>query len=68
MDFDEIRRHTIVALFSDDALLEGLVLKGGNAISLIYGFGNRASLDLDWLIGRTLFALGCLTPLTSFAM
>lgn len=48
MDFDEIRRHTIVALFSDDALLEELVLKGGNAISLIYGFGNRASLDLDF--------------------
>lgn len=48
MIFDEIRRHTIVALFSDDALLEKLVLKGGNAISLIYGFGNRASLDLDF--------------------
>jgi predicted nucleotidyltransferase component of viral defense system len=48
MDFDEIRRHTIVALFSDDVLLEELVLKGGNAISLIYGFGNRASLDLDF--------------------
>ena len=48
MDFDEIRRHTLVALFSDDALLEELVLKGGNAISLIYGFGNRASLDLDF--------------------
>ena len=48
MDFDDIRRHTIVALFSDDVLLEELVLKGGNAISLIYGFGNRASLDLDF--------------------
>ena len=48
MDFDKIRRHTIVALFSDDTLLEELVLKGGNAISLIYGLGNRASLDLDF--------------------
>src|SRR5436305_1623185 len=48
MNFDEIRRRTIVALFSDDALSEELVLKGGNAISLIYGFGNRASLDLDF--------------------
>jgi predicted nucleotidyltransferase component of viral defense system len=50
MDFAEIRRHTIVALFSDDALLEELVLKGGNAISLIYGLTNRASLDLDFSI------------------
>lgn len=50
MNFEEIRRRTIVALFSDDALLDELVLKGGNAISLIYGFGNRASLDLDFSI------------------
>jgi predicted nucleotidyltransferase component of viral defense system len=50
MDFTEIRRRTIVALFSDDALFDELVLKGGNAISLIYGFGNRASLDLDFSI------------------
>ena len=27
-----------------------MVLKGGNAISLVYGFGNRASLDLDFSI------------------
>jgi len=50
MDFAEIRRRTIVALFSDDVLFDELVLKGGNAISLIYGFGNRASLDLDFSI------------------
>jgi predicted nucleotidyltransferase component of viral defense system len=50
MNFDEIRRRTIVALFSDDALSDELVLKGGNAISLIYGFGSRASLDLDFSI------------------
>ena len=50
MNFDEIRRRTIVALFSDDALFGELVLKGGNAISLIYGFGNRASIDLDFSI------------------
>jgi len=50
MDFAEIRRLTIVALFSDDVLFDELVLKGGNAISLIYGFGNRASLDLDFSI------------------
>lgn len=50
MDFDQIRRRTIIALFSDDALFDELVLKGGNAISLIYGFGSRASLDLDFSI------------------
>lgn len=50
MDFTEIRRRAIIALFSDDVLSDELVLKGGNAISLIYGFGNRASLDLDFSI------------------
>jgi len=48
MDFTEIRRLTIVGLFSDDVLYEQLVLKGGNAISLIYRIGGRASLDLDF--------------------
>src|SRR5258708_332160 len=47
MEFAEIRRLTIVALFSDDTLFEQLVLKGGNAISLIYELGGRASLDVD---------------------
>ncbi len=50
MDFTEIRRRTIVALFSDDVLYEHLVLKGGNAISLVYGYGSRASIDLDFSI------------------
>jgi predicted nucleotidyltransferase component of viral defense system len=50
MDFTEIRRRTIVALFSDDVLYEQLVLKGGNAISLVYGYGSRASIDLDFSI------------------
>ena len=50
MNFTDIRRRIIVALVSDDILFDQLVLKGGNAISLIYGFGNRASLDLDFSI------------------
>jgi predicted nucleotidyltransferase component of viral defense system len=50
MDFTAIRRRTIVALFSDDVLFEQLVLKGGNAISLVYGHGGRASIDLDFSI------------------
>lgn len=50
VDFDEIRRMTITALFSDDTLLEQIVLKGGNAVSLVYGFTSRSSLDLDFSI------------------
>ena len=48
MDFDEIRRVTITALFSDEVMLEQLVLKGGNALSLVYGLTERTSLDLDF--------------------
>ena len=47
MDFAEIRRLVIVSIFSDDELLDRLVLKGGNAINLIYGLGSRSSLDID---------------------
>lgn len=50
MDLTEIRRTVIRALCSDDVLMERLVLKGGNALSLIYGVGGRASLDLDYSI------------------
>lgn len=47
MDFAEIRSLVIVALFAEDRLLDQLVLKGGNAINLIYGYGSRSSLDVD---------------------
>jgi hypothetical protein len=50
MDLADIRRLVIVAMFSDDVLFGRLVLKGGNAISLIYGFGTRGSLDVDFSI------------------
>lgn len=48
MDFEDIRKLTITALFSDDILFEQLVLKGGNAMSLVHGISPRASLDLDF--------------------
>ncbi len=48
MTFEDIRRLTIVALFSDDVLVERLVLKGGNAINLIHKLGTRSSLDVDF--------------------
>ncbi len=50
MDLADIRRLVIIAMFSDDVLFNRLVLKGGNAISLVYGFGTRGSLDVDFSI------------------
>ena len=46
--FEKVRRLTIRALFSDDVLFDQLVLKGGNAIALVHGIGQRTSLDLDF--------------------
>lgn len=48
MTFEEVRRLTIIALFSDDELLDQLVLKGGNALNLIHKISKRTSLDLDF--------------------
>ena len=48
LELTEIRKLTITALFSDDVLLDQLVLKGGNAISLVHGISPRDSLDLDF--------------------
>jgi Nucleotidyl transferase AbiEii toxin, Type IV TA system len=50
--FEQVRRLTITALFSDDVLFEHLVLKRGNAISLIHGLGLRASFDLDFSLAN----------------
>lgn len=51
---DEIKRLAIIAMASDDTLVETLVLKGGNAIDLMYrekdGNLSRASYDLDFSI------------------
>ncbi len=49
---EQIKRITIIALFSDDDLMESLVLKGGNALDMIYGIAQRASLDLDFSIDK----------------
>lgn len=57
MDMDlvnKIKRIAIIALASDDQLVETLVLKGGNAIDLAYRSKNdnisRTSYDLDYSI------------------
>lgn len=47
-DFRNIRKLAIIAAFSDDVLLEKLVLKGGNALDLIHGVSFRGSVDLDF--------------------
>jgi hypothetical protein len=47
---EELRRRILIALFSDDELMNTLVLKGGNALALIYKVGSRASLDMDFSI------------------
>ncbi|MDN3601770.1 nucleotidyl transferase AbiEii/AbiGii toxin family protein [Belliella kenyensis] len=53
---NKIKRITIIALASDDTLVEQLVLKGGNAIYLAYldesGNVSRTSYDLDYSISE----------------
>jgi len=45
---DRFKRLTIIALSSDDELVEQLVLKGGNAMALAYNINTRVSADLDY--------------------
>ena len=47
MDFAEIRKLVIVAMFSDESLLNQLVLKGGNALELVHHVLTRGSRDVD---------------------
>lgn len=47
-----IRKTIIVAVASDDVLMEGLVLKGGNALDIVYELGERSSLDIDFSMAR----------------
>ena len=45
---DKIKKLAVVAMFSDDELLDELVLKGGNAMALVHRLSARASVDLDF--------------------
>ncbi|WP_149277642.1 nucleotidyl transferase AbiEii/AbiGii toxin family protein [Pareuzebyella sediminis] len=47
---DRIKRLTIRALVSDTRLMAGLVLKGGNALNLVYDLDDRGSIDIDFSI------------------
>lgn len=54
LSLDDIKRMVIIAMASDDELMETLVLKGGNAIDLMYRDRSnnlsRSSYDLDFLM------------------
>lgn len=52
MDLDRIRQIAITGIFSDDELLDLLVLKGGVALYLIHRVGTRSSVDIDLSMDR----------------
>lgn len=52
-ELERIKKLAITAMFSDDELMETLVLKGGNALDLVYNIGTRASSDLDFSMNRS---------------
>jgi hypothetical protein len=49
---ETIKIHAIIAMFSDDELMEKLVLKGGNALDLIYRISPRAPGKVRGLAGQ----------------
>lgn len=51
MNLDKIKRLTLRALMSDETLMHSLVLKGGNALHLVYEITNRSSIDIDFSVG-----------------
>ena len=44
----QIKKLAIIAMFSDDDLMDMLVLKGGNLLDIVYDVASRASVDLDF--------------------
>ena len=54
---DRIKRLAVIAMFSDDTLLDKLVPKGGNALDLVLGVTTRASIDLDFSIEHAFGAM-----------
>lgn len=50
MFLDKIKLLTLRALMHDEKLMYGLVLKGGNALQLVYDITDRASMDIDFSI------------------
>ena len=52
MNLDKIKKLTLRALMSDETLMHSLVLKGGNALHLVYEITNRGSIDIDFSVER----------------
>lgn len=50
VDFERVKRLSIIAMVSDDDLLDRLVLKGGNALDIAHNISTRASMDIDFSI------------------
>lgn len=50
MDHTAVRRLVLRGICSSPLLVSQLVLKGGNALAMIYDVGGRTSLDLDFSI------------------
>ena len=44
---EQIKKLAVISMFSDDLLMERLVLKGGNALDLIHRISTRSSIDVD---------------------
>jgi hypothetical protein len=44
---EPVKKFTIIAIFCDEVLLKRFVLKGGNAMDLIFKVSSRASMDID---------------------
>jgi len=44
---EQIKKLVVLAMFSDDELMDRFVLKGGNALDLVLRVSTRASLDID---------------------
>jgi len=47
---ERIKSLVIIAMVSDDELLERLVLKGGNLLDIAYRISTRASVDVDFSV------------------
>jgi predicted nucleotidyltransferase component of viral defense system len=47
---EEIKKLAIISVFADDTLMKTLVLKGGNALDIVYKIASRASIGLDFSI------------------
>lgn len=45
---EKIKRLALIAMYADDELMNLFVLKGGNAIDIIYEVNGRTSMDLDF--------------------